>query len=216
MTNQRSLVILPDIQVQNKPDFAIDDASCKAATGKTLQEWFKELDGIDALKLGRRDSVNHMYAQTKDAWWPTTIYVEYEKHHGIVKKDGLQEGYSICCTKTIAAPVEKTYSVSTDSQSFAHMFGDNGKQNLVEGGEISCDGGCQATFTRIRPNKDLRFTWQHPGSTAPMTVDVMFQDNKGKTLMNVMTSRIQTRDEADGLRNAWAEALNRLKSLAEA
>jgi hypothetical protein len=49
-----------------------------------------------------------------------------------------------------------------------------------------------------------------------MQVDVMFQDNKGKCLMNVMTSRIQTRDEADGLRNAWSEALTRLKSLSEA
>jgi hypothetical protein len=49
-----------------------------------------------------------------------------------------------------------------------------------------------------------------------MTVDVMFQDNKGKCLMNVMTSRIQTRGESDGLRNAWGEALSRLKALAEA
>lgn len=71
-------------------------------------------------------------------------------------------------------------------------------------------------FARIRPNKDLRFTWEHPGVSAPMTVDVMFQDNKGKTLMNVMTSRIQTRPEADGLRDAWGEALNRLKAIVEA
>ena len=61
----------------------------------------------------------------------------------------------------------------------------------------------------------MRFTWEHLGSTAPMTVDVMFQDNKGKTLMNVMTSRIQTREEADGLRDAWAGALSKLKALAE-
>ena len=204
------------MEVQNKPDYAIDDASCKAATGKTLKEWFDELDSIDALQKGRRESINHMYAQTKDAWWPTTIYVEYEKRHGILKKDGLQEGYSICCTKTIAAPVEKTYATWADPKAFGEMFGDNGKQNLSEGGEIACDKGCKATFTRVRPNKDLRFTWSHPGATAPMVVDVMFQDNKGKTLMNVMTSRIQTRDEADGLRNAWGEALNRLKALAEA
>ena len=36
-----------------------------------------------------------------------------------------------------------------------------------------------------------------------MRVDVQFQDNNGKCLMNVMTSRIQTRPESDGLRNAW-------------
>ncbi len=203
------------MKVTNTPDFEVSEASCKAATGKSLTEWFAELDKVDGLKLGRRDSCQHINSQFAHIWWPPTIYVEYEKHKGIVKKDGLQEGYSICVTKTISAPVEKTYSVWTDPAKFAEMFGDNGKQKVDEGGTLSCDGGCKGTFLRVRPNKDLRFTWEHPGCTAPMTVDVMFQDAKGKTLMNVMTSRIQTRGEADGLRNAWTDALNRLKAIAE-
>ena len=131
------------------------------------------------------------------------------------KKDGLAEGYSICATKTINAPVDKVYKAWTDPKKFAEMFGDEGKQTVKDGGSISCKGGCKGTFIRIRPNKDLRFTWEHKGCTAPMRVDVQFQDNKGKCLMNVMTSRIQTRPESDGLRNAWAEALTRLKSLCE-
>lgn len=203
--------------VTNKPDHVVSDEACKAATGRTLQEWFKELDAIEGLKLGRRESVSRIYdPATKDAWWPTTIYVEYEKHHGVVKKDGHAEGYSICATKTIAAPVEKVYAVWTDASRFAEWYGENGKEDVKEGGSFSCDGGTKATFTRVRENKDLRFTWEHPGCTIPMTVDVMFQDNKGKCLMNVMTSRIQTRGESDSLREAWGDALNRLKALAEA
>ncbi|MBL8064644.1 MAG: SRPBCC domain-containing protein [Chthonomonadaceae bacterium] len=206
------------MKVTNTPDNPVTDAACKSATGKTLQEWFKELDAYDGLKKGRRDSTNYMYDKigTKDAWWPTTIYVEYEAHHGVKKKDGFGEGYSICCTKGISAPVDKVYATWTDAGKFKEMFGDNGRQDVKEGGEIACEAGCKATFTRVRPDKDLRFTWEHPGCTMPMQVDVMFQDNKGKCLMNVMTSRIQTRDEADGLRNAWSEALTRLKSLSEA
>lgn len=203
------------MQVKNVPDNPVDDTACKAQTGKTMGEWFAVLDGMDGLKLGRRSSVQAIYEQSKDAWWATTLYVEYERHHGIKKKDGLAEGFSICVTKSIGAPVEKTYAVWTDPKAFADMFGDEGKQDLSEGGAIGCKGGCTGTFSRIRPNKDLRFSWEHPGCTAPMTVDVQFQDNKGKTLMNVMTSRIQTRAEADGLRNSWAEALNRLKAMAE-
>ena len=203
------------MKVTNKPDFEVSDSAVKTATAKTFQEWFTELDGINGLKLGRRESVQHIYAQTKDIWWSTTIYVEYEKHHGILKKDGLSEGYSICVTKSISAPVEKTYSIWVDGSTFSQMFGDDGKQEVTEGGKIACNGGCTGTFLRVRPNKDLRFTWEHPGCTAAMTVDVMFQDNKGKTLMNVMTSRIQTRGESDGLRDAWSEALVRLKAMAE-
>jgi uncharacterized protein YndB with AHSA1/START domain len=206
------------MQVTNKPDFPVNDDVCKAATGKTFGEWFAFLDSIDGLKLGRRESANRIYSTIggTDAWWPTTIYVQYEGRHGVVKKDGLSEGYTICCTKTIGAPVEKTYAAWTDPKGFASFFCDTGKQELVEGGAIACSCGCKGSFSRIRENKDLRFTWEHPGATAPMMVDVQFQDNKGKTLMNVMTSRIQTREEADGLRDAWAGALNKLKALAEA
>ena len=203
------------MRITNKPDFPITDGGCKKATGKTLKQWFKELDKIDGLKQGRRASTQHIYASKADPWWPTTIYVAYEAHHGVKKKDGLAEGYSICATKSINVPVDKVYKTWTDPKSFGEMFGDNGTQTLEEGGAIACKGGCKGTFIRIRPNKDLRFTWEHKGCTAPMRVDVQFQDNKGKCLMNVMTSRIQTRPEADGLRNAWAEALARLKSLCE-
>jgi uncharacterized protein YndB with AHSA1/START domain len=204
------------MQVSNRSDHPIDDSACKAATGKNFTEWYAELDAFDALKKGRRESILYVTATVKDAWWPTTIIVEYETHKGVMKKDGRPEGYTICVTKSISAPVEKTYAVWAAPSQFAEMFGDNGVQTLAEGAGIACDGGCKATFSRIRPNKDLRFVWEHPGCTAPMTVDVQFQDNKGKTLMNVMTSRVQTRAEADGLRDAWSGALTRLKAMAEA
>ena len=203
------------MRVTNKSDFPVTDAACKKATGKTLKQWFTELDGIDGLGKGRRASTQHIYAEVPDAWWPTTIYVAYEAHHGVTKKDGLGEGYSICATKTIKAPVAKVYETWTDPASFAEMFGDGGTQSLEEGGALACQAGCKGTFLRIRPHRDLRFTWEHEGCTALMRVDVQFQDNKGKCLMNVMTSRIQTRPEADGLRNAWTEVLTRLKARCE-
>lgn len=203
------------MKVVNKPEFPLNDAECKKATGKTLKEWFKELDSFDALKLGRRNSVQKIYETAPDVWWATTIYVEYEKHKGVTKKDGLAEGYSICATKTINAPVDKVYKAWTSAKTFGEMFGDDPKQDVKEGGTLTCKAGTKATFTRVRPNKDLRFTWEHKGSTAPIQVDVMFQDNKGKCLMNVMPSRVQTRDEADGLRAAWGEALTKLKAMCE-
>ena len=203
------------MKVTNRSDFPVTDDSCKEATGKTFRQWFKELDKIDGLTQGRRASTQYIYAHKADPWWPTTIYVEYEAHHDVKKKDGLAEGYNICATKTINAPVDEVYKTWADPKKFAAMFDDEGKQTVEEGGAISCRGGCQGRIIRIRPNKDLRFTWEHKGCTAPMRVDVQFQNNKDKCLMYVMTSRILTRPEADGLRKAWAETLTRLKSLCE-
>ena len=38
----------------------------------------------------------------KNVWWPTTIWVEYERTKGVViKKDGLIDGFNICVTTTI-------------------------------------------------------------------------------------------------------------------
>lgn len=204
--------------VSNEPDFPVDDAACKANTGKAFSEWFAELDRIDALGMGRRETVRWIYETigSTDPWWPVTLAVEYEKAKGLVKKDGLPEGYTICVTKSVKAPVSRVYATWTDPAKFAEMFGDSGTQNVVEGGNIACKGGCKGTFSRIRPDKDLRFTWEHPGCTAPMTVDVQFQDVGGKTTMNVMTSRIQSRGEADSLRVSWTAALDRLKQMAGA
>jgi len=209
------------MKITNEPDFPITDADCLKATGRDLAGWFAFLDGIDGIKIGRRESTTQMLDGSnlgRDAeavWWVTTVYVEYEKARDVKKKDGLYEGYMICCTKNINAPVDRVYSTWTDPKGFAEVFEDGGTQSAEEGGKITCSAGCEAVFTRVRPNKDLRFSWRHPGATSEMQVDVQFQDNKGKCMMNVMTSRIQTRGEADGLRRAWGDALTRLKKLAE-
>ena len=203
------------MKVLNKSDFPVTDAACKKETGKTLKQWFKELDKIDGLGEGRRKCTQHLQSKDANPWWAVTIAVEYETHHGVMKKDGNPEGYTICATKTIKAPLAKVYKTWTNKKQIAEMFGDAATQAVKIDGALSCKAGCKGIFKRIRPEKDLRFTWEHKGCTAPMQVDVQFQDNKGKCLMNVMTSRIQTRNEADGLRNAWAEALNRLKAICE-
>ena len=96
-----------------KSDNPVTNAAAKAATGKTLDQWFAELDKADGLKLGRREINSRLYAQKIDLWWCTTIAVEYEKHHDVRKKDGLFEGYFVCSTKTIGAPPADVFCGTT-------------------------------------------------------------------------------------------------------
>ena len=102
------------MKVENTPDFALTDASCKEATGKTLTDWYAEFDSIDGLKAGRKALGQHMQEQKVPAWWMGTLVVEYERHHDVRKKDGLFEGYTICVTKNISAPVAKVYAAWTN------------------------------------------------------------------------------------------------------
>ena len=197
-------------------DHPITDASAKSATGKTLTQWYAELDTLDGLKLGRAGVGKHLLAQGVDPWWCATLVVEYEKHHGVRKKDGLFEGYTICSTKTLAAPLAQVFAAWTNPASLKVWFGPAMAADVKDGGAYTNADGDRGTFLRVRQDKDLRLTFENPAASAPTQVDVSFQGKgKGKTGLIVNHSRIQTRAEADGFRAAWAEALETLKAHCE-
>lgn len=204
------------MKYQLESDHPVTDAAAKAATGKTLAQWFAELDKLDGLKLGRGGVGKHLLAQKVDPWWITTISVEYEKHHDTRKKDGLYEGYFVCSTKTIAAPVAQVYAAWTSGESLSQWFGAGTKAEVKDGSQYENEDGDKGIFLHVRADKDLRLTFENPAFSAPTQVDVQFQDKgKGKTGLTLNHTRIQTRAEADGLRAAWAEALERLKTCCE-
>jgi uncharacterized protein YndB with AHSA1/START domain len=206
------------MQYQLKPDFPLTDKSCREATGKTLKEWFALLDERNALKLGRRDTNVLLRDEfSVPDWWCVTIAVEYEIHKEQRKKDGYYEGYFICSTKALNAPVDDVYVAWTDNAKLSTWFGNNSTAKVVDGGSFGNADGDKGSYLRVRPGKDLRFTWEHADFSPGSIVDVVFQDKgKGKTGMLVNHSRIQSKAEADGLRAAWGEALARLKELLEA
>lgn len=204
------------MKYQLKSDYPVTNHAAKASTGKTLDQWFHELDAWDGLKKGRRQINSYLYEQKVDPWWCTTIAVEYEKHHDIRKKDGLLEGYFVCSTKTIAASIEDVFKAWSNSPALSQWFGESAKAEFKDGGTLDTKDGEKGTFLRVRSNKDIRLTLANPGFSGPLQVDAQFQDKgKGKTGLLVNLTRMQTREEADAVRNAWAEALNRLKAVCE-
>jgi uncharacterized protein YndB with AHSA1/START domain len=199
-----------------KSEHPVTNEAAKAATGKTLDQWFKELDKADGLKLGRREINNRLYEQKIDPWWCATIAVEYEKHHDVRKKDGLFEGYFVCATKTIAAPPADVFKAWSTGTELSKWFGGGTKADVKDGGSFENKDGDNGTFLRVRQNKDIRMTFENAELSAPTQVDVQFQDKgKGKTGLLVNHTRIQSRAEADGLRAAWAQALDQLKATCE-
>ena len=205
------------MKVEYQPDFAVTDAECKKATGRTLKEWFKALSARGD-QLQRRDTTQWLLGDMdKDVWWSTTVFVEYEREKGIVnKKDGRIEGYNICVTKTIGATVEEVYAAFSDPTALAKWFGTVTISAIEEGQKFRDKDGNSGEYLRVRPNKDLRFTWEGKESEATTQVDVALADKgKGKTGITLTHNRIQTRAEADGLRAAWGAAFDRLKSQLE-
>lgn len=189
----------------------------KSATGKSWEEWFSILDSRGGVAQGRRAINDFLYKDCKlDPWWCSTINIEYEAARGVVEKDGKPKGYTICVTKTIAAPVDKAYEAWANIEGLNQWFSTENKAEVSDGGRYSNADGDTGSYKRVRKNKDLRFTWENPEHSSPTLVDVVFQDKgKGKTGVMITHDRIQKREEADGLRAGWASALDRLKTLLE-
>lgn len=193
------------------------DAACRAATGKTLEQWFAALDAQGGLEKNRRDRSQWLLEATgKDAWWTTTLAVEYERARGQKEKDGKPTGYSICSTKTVAAPLERVFAAFGEARSLDGWLGKGTKVAFEDGGTYSNADGDRGTFKRIRANKDLRLTWDRTNLAPGTAVEVLFADKgKGKTGITLNHTRIGTRREADQLRLGWQAAFDALKTLLE-
>jgi uncharacterized protein YndB with AHSA1/START domain len=205
------------MQVRLESQHPETDEAAKAATGRTFEEWFQVLDERGGPAQGRRAINDFLYGECKvDAWWCPTINIRYEAARGVVEKDGRPKGYTICATKTIAAPVAKVYAAWASGEALSRWFGEATQAEVADGGSYRNADGDAGVFKRVRPNKDLRLTWENPAVTPGSLADVAFQGNgNGKTGVLVTHDRIQTRAEADGLRAGWLEALDRLKALVE-
>lgn len=200
------------MKIELKSDFPITEEACKEATGRTISEWIQALSEQGGSLKGRREAISWMQNSNtaKDVWWATTIWVEKERRDGTVKKDGLAEGFNVCATKMVAAPVDKVFAAFATPGPAAWFDG-----TIESDHSLTSAQGHSAKASRVRQDKDLRYVWQTKGIDSSTELDVMFAEKNGKTGITLSHSRIQTREEADGVRAAWGEALNKLKAKLE-
>jgi len=205
------------MKIELRSDKAIDDATCKADTGKTMGEWFKLMDAHGGLAKGRRELGNGLLQTTHgmDTWWATTLNIEYEARHGAKEKDGRAKGYMICATKSIKATPAACYALFKDAKSLDRWLGPKHEYALKEGATLANADGNRATVKKVSPDKMIKLDWTQADAAPNTPVEVKFQPAGAKTTVMVQHDRLQTRADADGMRRAWGEALDRLKSVVE-
>lgn len=194
---------------------ALDAA--RAETGKALPDWFAELDARGGPALGRREIGNYLHETHRlDPWWIATINIEYEAAHGLKEKDGRAKGYTICATKSIKAAPQRCFDAFASAAALDRWLGAGHALSFEEGGRLNNADGNAATIRKIAPGKSIRLQWQQTDAASDTPVEIKFQPAGAKTTVMVTHDRLQTRAEADGLRAAWGEALERLKPILEA
>lgn len=195
---------------------SVDDATAKAATGRTLGEWYALLDANGGPEQGRRaigNLLNDSYHV--DRWWISTINIGYEAAHGRVEKDGRAKGYTICATKAIKADASTCFAAFATAAVLDRWLGSGHALDFVEGGSLVNADGNRARIRKINPGKKITLVWEQTDAAPGTPVEVAFQSSAGKTTVMITHDRLQTRADADGLRAAWGEALSRLKASLE-
>ncbi len=146
------------MKVDYIPQEEVTSAGAKAATGRTLEEWYAELDARGGPSLGRRVHTEYLFRQLKvDPWWTTTIIVEYERARGVFEKDGLPKGYNICATKALTAEPEAVLKQFSDASWWLSK-----DAQVVEGASFDAGDGHKGVFRKVTPGKVIRFTWNGP------------------------------------------------------
>ena len=205
------------MKVEAKPDNPMSDADVKRETGKGWDAWFAEVDKMGGADLGRRDVTQKLIADFKLApWWAQTIAVDWEAARKIHQKDGRPKGYFICVTKTIAAPAERVFDAFGDPKQLSSWLGAGATAAFKEGGTFATADGNQGTYVKVTRPKKLRFTWDDGDAAMVSQCELALTPKGDKTAFLLNHDRIPNRAMADGLRQAWAGAVDRLKKLLEA
>lgn len=204
------------MKVESKAAQPVEDAVAKAATGRTMQEWYALIDDAGGTTLGRKGVNDLLFGKHKvDAWWTSTLATEYERTRGLKEKDGRPRGYAICVTKNIKAPAAKVYVAFTDNAPLSKWFGSSVQAQATDGGKWSDGDGHSGAYTKLAPGKVVRFTWLDEATRNESQVELKITEKNGVSGLVLNHERIQDRGEADGLRTAWGEAVTTLKALVE-
>jgi uncharacterized protein YndB with AHSA1/START domain len=203
------------MRIECRSDHAVDTVA--AATGKSFAQWFGEIDGWGGAALGRREIGQRLLEGHKlDPWWIATINIEYEAAKGLVEKDGRAKGYTICATKSIKAAPTACYDAFAETSMLDRWLGPDHALSFADGGSLRNGDGNQAQIKKLSPGKTIKLLWQQPDAAPDTPVEIKFAPAGAKTTVMVTHERLQNRNDADGLRRAWGEALDRLKQVIEA
>jgi uncharacterized protein YndB with AHSA1/START domain len=173
----------------------MSDDAVKAKTGKTWHGWFKILDAAGAKKMTHQERVAFLNKKHNvGPWWQQMVAVSYEQARGLREKHQKPEGYEISVSRTIDAPVSKSFKAWTDEKTRKEWLPANFK------------------IRKATANKSLRITWED----CKTSVAVAFiPKGAGKSQVVAQHSKLADAKAAAGMKTFWADALDRLKKMIE-
>ena len=176
----------------------ITDKVVGEKTGKTMVEWFEILDEKGAKHL----SSQAIYAliQSIDGlkplgeWNQGLLSTSYQWDRGLRARGEKAAGFEISVSKTIAVPIGELYRSFVDDE--------------IRAGWLSEP----VTITKSTENKSVRAIWSD--GTTRLSVD-FYPKGDAKSQVVVQHLKIADSEGSAELKEYWAEALGKLKTILE-
>jgi len=195
----------------------ISDEAVETRTGKSWAQWFRILDRWGALKKGHKATAVWLHEKHElSTWWAQTVTVRHERERGLREKYERPKGFEISVTRRVTAPATRAFDALSRPGDLSKWFTRGARANLEVGGSYSNRDGDRGRFLAIVRPKRLRMSWENelhaPGSVVEFTIAAL---TGGKVQVSVTHSRLASRKDAETMKEAWAWALDSLRSYLE-
>ncbi len=175
----------------------LSDAAVLTATGKDWAAWTSVLDAQGASSWPHADIARWLMDEHGvGGWWAQSVTVAYERFRGL--RDVGQRrggGYDMNKSKTVGVPFERLKEAFSDPVERAAWVGD-----------------LELEPVETRSPSSLRFRAPDGRTVAAWFVE----KGSDRATVSVQVEGLPTKEDADGLRAAWTERLDRLKTRLEA
>lgn len=173
----------------------VSSDAVRKATGKSWAQWLKILDKAGAKKWPRKQTAEFLDEKHRLAgWWAQMVTTGFEQARGLRAKHQKPDGFEVSVSKTIAAPVAKTFEAWKDAALREHWL-----------------PRTPLTVRKATPHKSIRITWSDGTS-----VSVNFWP-KGALQCQVVPQhgKLPDANTAEKMKAYWAEKLEALKAYLE-
>lgn len=202
---------------------AIGDEAVREKTGRNWMAWFAILDRWDARSKGHTATAKHLVkSYSLNPWWSQAVTVRWELERGIRDtgaRAGRQGDYSefeVSVQRTVEAPAGRCFAAFTAPADLDRWFSRNSVVELKVGGQYRNADKDHGEFLHVEPPRRLRFTWNNPRHRPGSRVEVTFEEKgRARTAVRLQHMDIKRREDYEGLKKGWNDALDALKSYLE-
>lgn len=170
----------------------VSDATVRAKTGLTWEDWVDALDAVIATEMGHREIARHVQREYGlSTWWAQTVTVGYERVRGL-REIGQRRGgaFEANKSKTFPVPVDRLYRAFAQKRT---------RQRWLPG---------DLTIRTSKRGKSIRMTW---ADGTPVDVDFT-RKTETKSQVVIQHRKLPNKAAAIKMKEYWAE---RLAALAE-